>query len=226
MSHIRTWHDFLSQEKEKSYFRDIISYVIAQRNEGKIIYPAQKDIFNAFRFTKFANVKVIILGQDPYHGPNQAHGLSFSVLPGVSIPPSLMNIYKELVQDISGFTYPGHGCLQSWAEQGVLLMNTVLTVEAGKSYSHANIGWEKFTDRVITILNEHLTGIIFLLWGAYAQKKSRMIDRKRNFVLTAPHPSPFSAHRGFFGCCHFSQVNKLLKQQALELIRWQLPKQA
>ncbi|EGY28851.1 uracil-DNA glycosylase [Candidatus Regiella insecticola 5.15] len=221
MSTVLTWHDVIGQEKEKPYFRDTLSYVAAQRHAGKIIYPAQKDVFNAFRFTQFAHVKVIILGQDPYHGPNQAHGLSFSVLPGVPAPPSLMNIYKELVEDIAGFTYPDHGCLQSWAEQGVLLLNTVLTVEAGKAHSHAHLGWEQFTDRVVAALNEHLTGVIFLLWGAHAQKKGSIIDRKRHFVLQAPHPSPFSAHRGFFGCRHFSQVNQLLQQQKLASIRWQ-----
>jgi len=221
MSTVLTWHDVIGQEKEKPYFRDTLSYVAAQRHAGKIIYPAQKGVFNAFRFTQFAHVKVIILGQDPYHGPNQAHGLSFSVLPGVPAPPSLMNIYKELVQDIAGFSYPDHGCLQSWAEQGVLLLNTVLTVEAGKAHSHAHLGWEQFTDRVVAALNEHRTGVIFLLWGAHAQKKGSIIDRKRHFVLQAPHPSPLSAHRGFLGCRHFSQVNQLLQQQKLASIRWQ-----
>lgn len=220
MSTVLTWQDVIGQEKEKPYFRDTLNYVAAQRHAGKIIYPAQKDVFNAFRFTQFEHVKVIILGQDPYHGPNQAHGLSFSVLPGVPVPPSLVNIYKELVQDIADFTYPDHGCLQSWAEQGVLLLNTVLTVEAGKAHSHAHLGWEQFTDRVVAALNEYRTGIIFLLWGAHAQKKGSIIDRKRHFVLQAPHPSPLSTHRGFFGCRHFSQVNQLLQQQKLASIRW------
>ncbi|TNF11594.1 MAG: uracil-DNA glycosylase, partial [Vibrionaceae bacterium] len=177
--------------------------------------------FNAFRFTEFNQVKVVILGQDPYHGPNQAHGLCFSVQPGIKTPPSLVNMYKELAQDIPGFQIPNHGYLKSWAEQGVLLLNTVLTVEQGQAHSHANTGWETFTDRVIDALNQNGQGIVFLLWGSHAQKKGRMIDRQRHHVLMAPHPSPLSAHRGFLGCRHFSQTNQLLEQQGKAPINWQ-----
>ncbi|EEQ15469.1 Uracil-DNA glycosylase [Yersinia frederiksenii ATCC 33641] len=211
----------IGQEKEQPYFQDTLAYVAAQRSAGKTIYPAQKDVFNAFRLTELDQVKVVILGQDPYHGPNQAHGLSFSVLPGVPAPPSLVNMYKELATDIPGFQRPNHGYLQSWAEQGVLLLNTVLTVEAGNAHSHANLGWETFTDKVIAALNEHRDGVIFMLWGAHAQKKGRIIDALRHFLLKAPHPSPLSAHRGFLGCKHFSQANHLLQQQGLPPIDWQ-----
>ena len=198
-----------------------MAFVAAARAGGKTIYPPQKDVFNAFRFTAFADVKVVILGQDPYHGPRQAHGLSFSVLPGIPAPPSLVNIYKELSTDIEGFQIPPHGCLQSWAEQGVMLLNTVLTVEAGQAHSHANLGWETFTDAVIAALNRHREGVVFLLWGSHAQKKGQIIDRLRHFVLTAPHPSPLSAHRGFFGCRHFSETNRLLQEQGKNPIDWQ-----
>lgn len=223
-----TWHDVLAQEKQQPYFIQTLTFVGQERAAGKIIYPPQKDVFNAFRFTEFHQVKVVILGQDPYHGPNQAHGLSFSVRPGVPVPPSLVNIYKELTTDIPGFEFPQHGFLQSWAEQGVLLLNTVLTVEAGKAHSHANLGWETFTDRVIAALNEKRDGIVFLLWGSHAQKKGSIIDRQRHHVLKAPHPSPLSAHRGFLGCRHFSQANRLLEQQGATPIDWtpHLPEQA
>ncbi|MEA9444875.1 uracil-DNA glycosylase [Candidatus Fukatsuia symbiotica] len=216
-----TWHDVIGQEKQQSYFQKTLSYVAEQRDAGKVVYPEQQDVFNAFRFTALMEVKAVILGQDPYHGANQAHGLSFSVLPGVPIPPSLMNMYKELKADIPGFIYPNHGYLQSWAQQGVLLLNTVLTVEAGKAHSHANLGWETFTDRVIAALNTYREGIIFLLWGSHAQKKGRMIDTKRHFILQAAHPSPLSAHRGFFGCQHFSKTNQLLQEHNLVPIDWQ-----
>lgn len=223
-----TWHDVLAQEKEQPYFVQTLAFVGNARAEGKVIYPPQKDVFNAFRYTEFNQVKVVILGQDPYHGPNQAHGLSFSVRPGIPAPPSLMNMYKELANDIPGFTIPQHGCLQSWAEQGVLLLNTVLTVEAGQAHSHANLGWETFTDRVISALNEKRDGIVFLLWGAHAQRKGSIINTQRHSVLKSPHPSPLSAHRGFLGCRHFSQTNQLLIQQGQSPIDWmpQLPDSA
>ncbi|ANI31160.1 uracil-DNA glycosylase [Yersinia entomophaga] len=216
-----TWHDVIGQEKQQPYFQNTLAQVAAERHAGKIVYPPQKDVFNAFRLTELDQVKVVILGQDPYHGPNQAHGLSFSVLPGVPAPPSLVNMYKELATDIPGFERPNHGFLQSWAEQGVLLLNTVLTVEGGKAHSHANFGWETFTDRVIAALNQHREGIVFLLWGAHAQKKGQIIDPQRHHILKAPHPSPLSAHRGFFGCKHFSQANQLLIKQNLAPIDWQ-----
>lgn len=216
-----TWHDVIGKEKELDYFKHIMEYVANQRTSGKTIYPPQRDIFNAFRFTPFADIKVVILGQDPYHGPKQAHGLSFSVLPGVTPPPSLVNIYKELQQDISDFNYPNHGYLASWAQQGVLLLNTVLTVEAGKAHSHAKIGWETFTDHVIEAINHYREGVVFLLWGAHAQKKGQIIDRNRHHVLTSAHPSPLSAHRGFFGCRHFSQANQFILDQGQTPIDWQ-----
>lgn len=162
------------------------------------------------------------MGQDPYHGAGQAHGLAFSVRPGVGIPPSLCNIYKELRSDIPGFVIPQHGYLQHWAEQGVLLLNTVLTVQAGQAHSHANWGWEQFTDRVVAQLNTHRNGLVFMLWGGHAQKKGAMIDRKRHLVLQAPHPSPLSACRGFFGCRHFSQANAWLEQRGQVPIDWQV----
>ncbi len=221
MSAPLTWHDVISHEKEQPYFHDTLAFVANERAAGKTIYPPQKDVFNAFRFTEFSDVKVVILGQDPYHGPNQAHGLSFSVLPGVAIPPSLMNMYKELASDISGFVTPTHGFLQSWAEQGVLMLNTVLTVERGLAHSHAQLGWETFTDKVIATLNEHREGIIFLLWGSHAQKKGNIIDGSRHHILKAPHPSPLSAYRGFLGCKHFSQTNQLLEQSGNAPIDWQ-----
>ncbi|MGL4827737.1 MAG: uracil-DNA glycosylase [Vibrio sp.] len=221
MSESLTWHDVIGNEKQQDYFQQTMQFVESQRQAGKVIYPPAKDVFNAFRFTEFGDVNVVILGQDPYHGPNQAHGLCFSVLPGVKTPPSLVNIYKELAQDIPGFQIPQHGYLQSWAQQGVLLLNTVLTVEQGMAHSHANTGWETFTDRVIDALNQHRNGLVFLLWGSHAQKKGRMIDRQRHHVLMAPHPSPLSAHRGFLGCQHFSQTNQLLKEQGVAPIDWQ-----
>ncbi|MBE3651560.1 uracil-DNA glycosylase [Vibrio navarrensis] len=218
-----TWHDVIGAEKQQAYFQQTLSFVDAERQAGKVIYPPAKDVFNAFRFTEFNQVKVVILGQDPYHGPNQAHGLCFSVLPGIKPPPSLLNIYKELAQDIEGFQIPVHGFLQSWAGQGVLLLNTVLTVEQGKAHSHATSGWEVFTDRVIEAINQHQQGVVFLLWGSHAQKKGRFIDRNKHYVLAAPHPSPLSAHRGFLGCRHFSQTNQLLSQQGKTPIHWHLP---
>jgi uracil-DNA glycosylase len=216
-----TWHDVLAEEKQQPYFINTLSAVAAERQAGNVIYPAQKDVFNAFRFTELGQVKVVILGQDPYHGPNQAHGLSFSVLPGIAIPPSLLNMYKELEQSIPGFTRPSHGYLENWAHQGVLLLNTVLTVRAGQAHSHANLGWETFTDKVISLINEHREGVVFLLWGSHAQKKGAIIDEKRHHVLRAPHPSPLSAHRGFFGCRHFLLANEWLAQKGETPINWQ-----
>lgn len=221
MSTIPTWHNFINSEKELTYLKDTLTYVANERQKGKVIYPPQEDVFNAFNYTELADIKVVILGQDPYHGPGQAHGLSFSVRPGIKTPPSLVNMYKELEKDIIGFERPTHGYLLSWAQQGVLLLNTVLTVEQGKAHSHAHLGWETFTDKIIATINEHTEGVVFLLWGAHAQKKGQIIDTKRHHVLKAPHPSPLSAHRGFLGCGHFSQTNKLLKQQGQKPIDWQ-----
>ncbi|MBS3797486.1 uracil-DNA glycosylase [Pseudoalteromonas sp. BDTF-M6] len=218
-----SWSDLLAAQKQQAYFQETLDYVQQRRAEGVAVYPSKEKVFEAFHATEFDDVKVVILGQDPYHGPNQAHGLCFSVLPGVKPPPSLANMYKELAQDISGFQIPEHGYLQSWAEQGVLLLNTVLTVEQGQAHSHKHLGWEHFTDQVITALNEQGEGIVFLLWGAHAQKKGKHIDTNKHFVLKAPHPSPLSAHRGFFGCGHFSKANSLLVEQGKKPIDWTLP---
>jgi len=217
-----SWSDILDAEQQQPYFQQITQFVQQQRHEGRQVYPPQTDVFNAFKYTEFERVKVVILGQDPYHGPNQAHGLCFSVQHGIKTPPSLVNMYKELEQDIPGFKIPEHGHLQAWAEQGILLLNTVLTVEQGLAHSHAKIGWEQFTDKIIRLLNEQRQGIVFLLWGSHAQKKGGVIDRDRHHVLHAPHPSPLSAYRGFFGCKHFSQTNSLLCQHGKTPINWQV----
>lgn len=217
-----TWTDLLAGEKKQSYFQDTLTYVAQRRNEGVVVYPPEDKVFDAFEITEFADVKVVILGQDPYHGPNQAHGLCFSVLPGIKTPPSLVNIYKELATDIDGFSIPQHGFLEPWAKQGVLLLNTVLTVEQGQAHSHKHLGWEKYTDKVVEVLNEHGEGIIFLLWGSHAQKKGKAIDESKHHVLKAPHPSPLSAHRGFLGCRHFSAVNSILQSEGKVPINWQV----
>lgn len=217
-----TWTEALADEKAKPYFRGLMLQVQAEREAGKIIYPPKDDVFTAFSTTALEDVRVVILGQDPYHGPNQAHGLCFSVLPGVKIPPSLKNIYKELASDIEGFVIPNHGNLLSWAQQGVLLLNTVLTVEQGKAHSHAKWGWETFTDKVIDAVNEYREGVVFLLWGSHAQKKGGSINREKHCVLHAPHPSPLSAHRGFFGSRPFSQTNQFLARAGKQPIQWQL----
>lgn len=215
-----TWKQIIAAEQEQGYFSDTLAHVASERAQGITVYPPQDKVFSAFDSTPFDQVKVVILGQDPYHGANQAHGLCFSVQTGVKTPPSLVNIYKELAQDIEGFTIPDHGYLQSWAEQGVLLLNTVLTVQEGKAHSHKHLGWETFTDRVITALNQHKQGLVFILWGAHAQKKAKGIDLSKHKVLSGPHPSPLSAHRGFFGCKHFSQTNAILQQQGAAEINW------
>ena len=222
MSAPKSWESIINDERDKEYFQSVLAFVEQQRNSGKTIYPPQEQVFSAFDMTPFESVRVVILGQDPYHGAKQAHGLAFSVLPGVKIPPSLRNMYKELAQDIDGFEIPSHGYLDTWASQGVLMLNTVLTVEEAKAHSHAKCGWETFTDAIITELNQRSEPIIFLLWGAHAQKKGQAIDADKHHVLTAPHPSPLSAHRGFFGCQHFSTTNKLLSSMDQQPIDWRL----
>lgn len=219
---MQSWQNFLQQQQQQEYFEQLQSYVANARQQGKVVYPPEEDVFSAFTATPLDQVKVVILGQDPYHGPDQAHGLSFSVKPGVKTPPSLANMYKELATDIDGFTIPDHGYLQSWAEQGVLLLNTVLTVEQGNAHSHAKIGWETFTDKVIEHIDQECEGVIFLLWGAHAQKKGKKINTQKHHVLKSAHPSPLSAYRGFFGCQHFSQTNTLLQAMNKTPITWQV----
>ncbi|GAD80711.1 uracil-DNA glycosylase [Vibrio ezurae] len=218
-----SWQEFIEAERSQEYFCALQAFIDAERLSGKVIYPNPEDVFSAFEATPLDTVKVVILGQDPYHGPNQAHGLSFSVLPGNKIPPSLRNIYKELAQDIPEFNTPDHGYLKSWAEQGVLLLNTVLTVEQGQAHSHAKSGWETFTQRAIEHLLSQQQHIVFMLWGAHAQKKGADIDTSTHCVLTSSHPSPLSARRGFFGCRHFSLANQYLAQQGKSVINWQIP---
>ena len=217
-----TWHALLGEEKRKPYFTEMMAFIKDQRSQAKIIYPPESQVFNAFTCTEFDQVKVVILGQDPYHGPHQSHGLSFSVPIGVKIPPSLRNIYKALAHDFTDFVIPQHGCLQGWADQGVFLLNTVLTVEQGKAHSHAKIGWETFTDKVIGSINEYSDGVIFLLWGSHAQRKSALIDQKKHYVLNAVHPSPLSAYRGFFECAHFEKTNIILLKSGRTPINWQV----
>ena len=216
-----SWHEVLGPEKAKPYFVELMAKVDKARAE-KTVYPPEQDVFNAFAMTPLDAVKVVILGQDPYHGAGQAHGLSFSVQDGVKIPPSLRNIYKELATDIDGFVVPQHGNLSAWAVQGVLLLNTVLTVEEGNANSHAKFGWETFTDAVIDAVNRHTEGVVFILWGSHAQKKGANIDSQRHLVLTSPHPSPLSARRGFFGCHHFSKANTWLQQHQKAPVNWQV----
>lgn len=223
---MQTWQQAIGAEKTAPYFCEILAKVKAEREAGHQVFPPAADVFNAFRQTEFADVKVVILGQDPYHNVGQAHGLAFSVRPGVAVPPSLLNIYKELAADIEGFQIPPHGSLNAWAAQGVLLLNTVLTVRAHQAHSHAQFGWETFTDRVIEQLNTHRNHIVFMLWGSHARKKGTFIDRRRHLVLEAPHPSPLSAHRGFLGCRHFSQANAYLLANGLTPIDWLLPQTA
>ena len=214
-----SWKQRLLPQFQQSYMQQLRQFLQQQKALGKVIYPKGTEYFNAFNLTPFEQVKVVILGQDPYHGPNQAHGLCFSVKQGVAIPPSLVNIYKEIHRDLN-LPIPTHGCLTHWAEQGVLLLNAVLTVEQGKAAAHQGKGWEQFTDAVIRELNDHREGIVFMLWGSYAQKKGQFIDRNKHCVLQAPHPSPLSAHRGFLGCGHFSKANAYLKKRGETPIDW------
>lgn len=212
------WKDVLSDSKNSESFQNVTHFVSQQRKSGTTVYPPASQVFSAFQHTEFCDVKVVILGQDPYHGEGQANGLAFSVNPSIKIPPSLVNIYKEIADDL-GTTAPADGDLTNWAEQGVLLLNTVLTVEANQANSHRNQGWEIFTDSVISSLNQAPQHIVFLLWGKPAQSKIPLID-VRHTILTAPHPSPLSAYRGFFGCKHFSKTNDALVNHWQDPIRW------
>jgi uracil-DNA glycosylase len=215
-----TWSDVLGTEKKQPYFVAMMNEIARRRAAGVTIYPPKDAVFNAFSITPFNQIKVVILGQDPYHGANQAHGLCFSVLDGIRPPPSLANIYKELIRDVDEFEKPVGGNLTHWAEQGVLLLNTVLTVEAGQAHSHAKLGWETFTDTVIRMINTELSNVVFLLWGSHAHRKASVVDTGKHCVLKAPHPSPLSAHRGFIGCGHFSKTNDYLTQNRLSPIYW------
>ncbi|GIY15625.1 uracil-DNA glycosylase [Caerostris darwini] len=214
-----TWFKALEKEFQKDYFKKLGDFLLRERN-SHTIYPQRQDIYSWTTTVKINDVKVVILGQDPYHGPNQAHGLAFSVRKGIPIPKSLVNIFKELSTDIPGFKIPSHGCLYGWATQGVLLLNTSLTVRAHCANSHQNQGWECFTDAVIEWINTNLSGVVFLLWGGNANKKSALIDKKKHLILTAAHPSPLSAHRGFFGCGHFSKTNVYLQKCHKTSINW------
>ena len=217
-----SWLDVLGKEFDQPYMRQLKAFLQQQKNSGKVIYPPSTQWFSAFNDTPFDKVRVVILGQDPYHGPDQAHGLCFSVLPGVKVPPSLANIYKELESDLS-ITQPNHGCLTSWAKQGVLLLNATLTVEQADAGAHQGKGWEQFTDQAIRAINDQSEAAVFLLWGSYAQKKGAFIDQSRHLVLKSVHPSPLSAYRGFLGCKHFSATNNYLQQHGRQPIDWQLP---
>ena len=217
-----SWKNVLKDEFSKIYFQQIVTFLKTEKSLGKIIYPPGPLIFNAFNQTPFDKVKVVILGQDPYHGPGQAHGLSFSVQNGIKPPPSLVNIFKELHNDV-GIDMPiSYGNLTSWATQGVLLLNAALTVRAGEPFSHAKYGWADFTDTVIKKISDEKKNVVFLLWGKFAQEKQSLIDETKHYVLKAAHPSPFSADKGFFGCRHFSKTNQLLMQNGLEPIDWKL----
>jgi len=214
-----SWKSRLESEFRQPYMVDLRHFLLDRKRDGVVIYPPGDLIFNAMNSTPFDAVKVVILGQDPYHGPGQAHGLCFSVQDGVVVPPSLINIYKEMESDL-GIDRPASGNLQNWAEQGVLLLNAVLTVERGQAGAHQGKGWEKFTDRIVSELNENRESLVFMLWGSYAMKKGSVIDRNRHLVLTAPHPSPLSAHRGFFGCDHFLAANEYLQSHGRDPVDW------
>ncbi|HEY9855612.1 MAG TPA: uracil-DNA glycosylase [Stenomitos sp.] len=216
-----SWKEALADEFQQPYFRDLKAFLLQERQAGHTFYPPGPLIFNALDSTPFDRVKVVILGQDPYHGPGQAHGLSFSVPRGVPAPPSLANIFKELHADL-GVPVPAHGNLEAWASQGVLLLNATLTVRAHMAASHQNKGWEAFTDAIVRVLNERREGLVFVLWGRSAKDKGKIIDRSRHHVLTAAHPSPLSAHNGFFGCRHFSAINRYLAERGEAPIHWAL----
>ena len=217
-----SWLAVLHQEFEKDYMQNLRQFLLQQQQNAAIIYPKNNNIFNAFELTPFNNVKVVILGQDPYHGFGQAHGLSFSVQKGVAIPPSLKNIYKELVNDVSDFKTPPHGNLTYWAQQGILMLNSTLTVEANKPGSHQNAGWQNFTQSVIKNISNLKQNVVFILWGKFAQAQAEFIDADKHYIIQSAHPSPFSAHRGFLGSKPFSKTNTYLKQKALQEIDWQI----
>lgn len=216
-----SWKEILKDEFDKTYFQHVVAFLKAEKASGKIIYPPGSLIFNSFKQTPFFKVKVVIIGQDPYHNPRQAHGLSFSVPDGIAKPPSLLNIFKELKNDL-GISIPENGNLEKWASQGVLLLNASLTVRQNEPGSHAQIGWLQFTDHVIKKISDEKEGIVFLLWGKFAQEKQALIDETKHFVLKAAHPSPLSANNGFFGCKHFSKTNELLMKQHKNPVDWKI----
>jgi uracil-DNA glycosylase len=218
----QSWLEPLRGEFEQTYMGELKQFLVAERQRGRTIFPRPSNWFRALDLTPLDRVRVVILGQDPYHGPGQAHGLCFSVRPGVRPPPSLANIFKELESDL-GIRPPPHGFLDHWASQGVLLLNSVLTVEMGRAASHRDRGWERFTDAVIRLVNARSEPVVFMLWGSYAQKKAGFVDKSRHLVLKAAHPSPLSAHSGFFGCRHFSKANAFLNDRGLPPIDWALP---
>ena len=220
-----SWLERLGGEFSQDYMAELKRFLLAQREAGKAIFPKGSEWFRALDLTPLEKVRVVILGQDPYHGPGQAHGLCFSVQPGVRPPPSLVNIYKELESDL-GITPRRHGFLEHWAKQGVLLLNSVLTVEMGRAASHRERGWEKFTDRIVREVNAKSDPVVFMLWGSYAQKKAAFVDTTKHLVLKAAHPSPLSAHSGFLGCRHFSKANDFLESRGLAPIEWALPESA
>ena len=217
-----SWLDLIGGEFGEPYMADLKRFLLAERERGKRIFPKGSEWFRALDLTPLDQVRVVILGQDPYHGPGQAHGLCFSVQPGIQPPPSLVNIFKELESDL-GIKPARHGFLEHWAKQGVLLLNSVLTVEMGRAASHRDRGWERFTDAIIRQVNERRDPVVFMLWGSYAQKKAAFVDTSRHLVLKAPHPSPLSAHSGFFGCKHFSKANAFLQSKGLQPVDWALP---
>lgn len=221
------WKSLVETEQSKPYFQSLSQAISEQRKAGITIYPHDADVFNAFNYVDLSDIKVVVLGQDPYHGANkyglpQAHGLAFSVPPEVKVPPSLVNIFKELITDINGFDTPSHGHLIKWAEQGVLLLNTVLTVQQAQAHSHAKLGWETFTDKVIETLNQENSGCVFILWGSHAHKKGKHINTEKHKVLKSVHPSPLSVYRGFYGSKPFSQANTWLAEQGKKTIDWKL----
>jgi uracil-DNA glycosylase len=220
------WQEIIQQEQLQDYFCQLQAEIAVQREQSISIFPKQEDVFRAFEYSDLLDTKVVILGQDPYHGISgntpQAHGLAFSVQNGVKTPPSLVNIYKELTTDIDDFVAPEHGNLSAWAQQGVLLLNTVLTVQQGQAHSHAKLGWETFTDKIIELINRHNNGCVFILWGAHAQKKGRNIDNEKHLVLNGPHPSPLSVYRGFYGSKPFSKANLWLENHGKSIIDWRL----
>jgi len=217
----KEWYDLLNNEFEKPYFRNIVDILKTEKEQGNIIYPPENEIFSAFNLTPFNKIKVVIIGQDPYHGQGQAHGLCFSVKNGIIPPPSLINIFKEISAN-TGASFSTSGDLSSWAKQGVLLLNAILTVKANQPGSHQKLGWEQFTNAVISLISEKKDGVIFLLWGKFAESKALLIDENKHYFLKAPHPSPYSANSGFFGCKHFSKTNEILRSLKKEPINWGL----